>query len=134
VSGDPDEPREPRPPSEPRQPSAAGRPVFEPESRPPGRLERLAEVLPRAARQLGLDEELELATAMRAWQAVVSERVPAAARSCRLVSLSGGLATVEADEPIVAQELRLRTPELLAALRAAMAAPVRQLRVTPRHV
>jgi predicted nucleic acid-binding Zn ribbon protein len=91
-------------------------------------------VLPRTARELGLDEELELAVAMRAWQEVVLERVPAAAGASRLVSLSRGVATVEAGEAIVAQEIRLRAAELLAALRAAVPTPVRQLRVTLRHV
>jgi Protein of unknown function (DUF721). len=50
------------------------------------------------------------------------------------VALSQGVATVEADEPIVAQELRLRTLELVAALRSATGTPVRQVRVALRHV
>jgi predicted nucleic acid-binding Zn ribbon protein len=97
-------------------------------------LERLGDLLPDAARQLGLEDELELAAAMAAWQRIVTERIPAAAGACRIVSLSQGVATVEADEPIVAQELRLRTPELVAALRSASRTPMRQLRVTLRHV
>ena len=97
-------------------------------------LERLGDLLPEAARQLGLEDEFELASAMAAWERVVAERIPAAAGACRMVTLSQGVATVEADEPIVAQEIRLRAPELLLALRSATAAPVRQLRVTVRHV
>lgn len=104
------------------------------ERRSHGRMERLGELLPKAARELGLDDELELAAAMAAWQRLVADRVPAAAGSCRLVGLIQGAATVEADAPIVAQEIRLRTPELLAALRAAVSTPIRQLRVTLRHV
>jgi predicted nucleic acid-binding Zn ribbon protein len=97
-------------------------------------LERLGDLLPDAARHLGLEDQLELAAAMAAWQRIVAERIPAAAGACRIVALSQGVATVEADEPIVAQELRLRTPELVAALRSATRTPVRQLRVTSRHV
>lgn len=102
----------------------------------PGRrgMERLGDLLPEAARQLGLEDELELAAAMTAWQRIVAERVPPAVGACRIVSLSQGVVTVEVDEPIVAQELRLRNPELLAALRSAVRSPVRQLRIAVRHV
>ena len=101
--------------------------------RPRG-MERLADLLPGAAREFGLEEQLEQARLASAWLSTVAERVPAAAGSCRLVDLNQGIATIEADEPIVAQEIRLRTPELLAALRATARTPVRQLRVTTRHV
>jgi predicted nucleic acid-binding Zn ribbon protein len=96
--------------------------------------QRLGDLLPDAARKLGLEEELELAAAMTAWKRIVAERIPAAVGSCRIVALAQGVATVEADEPIVAQELRLRSPELLTALRSAVRSPVRQLRVTASHV
>ena len=97
-------------------------------------MERLADLLPGAAREFGLEEQLEQARLASAWLSTVAERVPAAAGSCRLIDLNQGIATIEADEPIVAQEIRLRTPELLAALRATARTPVRQLRVTTRHV
>jgi len=97
-------------------------------------LERLGDLLPDAARRLGLEDQFELAAAMSAWEKVIAERVPAASGSCRLVAFQQGVASVEADEPIVAQELRLRAPELLTALRATMTAPLRQLRVSVRHV
>jgi hypothetical protein len=97
-------------------------------------MEKLGELLPKTARRLGLDESMELATAMTAWQRIVDERVPAASGACRLLSLGQGLVIVEADAPIVAQEIRLRSPELLAALRSAVQIPIRQLRVTVRHV
>jgi len=71
-------------------------------------MERLGDLLPDAARQLGLEDELELAAAMTAWQRIVAERVPPAVGACRVVALSQGVVQVEADEPIVAQELRLR--------------------------
>jgi predicted nucleic acid-binding Zn ribbon protein len=114
-----------------RPPADRARPSRE---RRGGRMERLGELLPRTARDLGLDEQLDLATAMAAWQGVVSDRLPAATGACRLVGLTQGVATVEADAPIVAQEIRLRAPQLLAALRAAVSTPIRQLRVVMRHV
>jgi predicted nucleic acid-binding Zn ribbon protein len=97
-------------------------------------LQKLGDLLPDAAREFGLEEELELAGAISAWQRLVAERIPAAAGSCRLVGFAQGVATVETDKPIVAQELRLRAPELVVGLRSALHAPVRQLRITARHV
>ncbi len=97
-------------------------------------MERLADLLPETVRQFGLEDQLEQARAAAAWLRIVAEHVPAAAGSCRLTGLSQGVATIEADEPIVAQEIRLRSPELLRALRNATAAPVRQVRITTRHV
>jgi predicted nucleic acid-binding Zn ribbon protein len=97
-------------------------------------MERLGDLLSHTARQFGLEEQLEQARAASAWLDVVAERVPAAAGSCRLTELSHGVATIEADAPIVAQEIRLRSPELLAALRASTRAPILQLRITTRHV
>lgn len=97
-------------------------------------MERLADLLPHAARQYGLEDQLEQARAAAVWLDVVAGSLPAAAGACRLIELRQGVATIEADEPIVAQELRLRSLELLGALRAAVGAPVRQLRITTRHV
>jgi predicted nucleic acid-binding Zn ribbon protein len=97
-------------------------------------MERLGDLLPGTARRLGLEEELDLAAAMRAWDLIVSEHVPEASGSCRLTAFSQGVATVQADQPIVAQELRLRGTELTAALRSAVRSPVRELRVVVRHV
>lgn len=97
-------------------------------------MERLSDLLPRAAREFGLEDQLEQAQAAKAWDRIVAERVPAAAGACRLAGLSQGVATIEVDLPIVAQELRLRSPELLAALRRSVKTPIRQLHVTTRHV
>jgi hypothetical protein len=97
-------------------------------------MERIADLLPQTAREFGLEDQLEQARAAAAWSEIVAERVPAAVGACRLIGLSHGTATIEADEPIVAQEIRLRSPELLAALRSAARTPVRQLRVSARHV
>ena len=83
------------------------------------RPDRVGDLLPEAARRLGLEDQLALARAMATWDALVAERVPPAAGACRLVALEPGTLVVEADEPIVASELRLRATELLAAFAAA---------------
>jgi predicted nucleic acid-binding Zn ribbon protein len=101
---------------------------------PRRRMERLADLLPETARQFGLEDQLEQARAAAAWLRIVAERVPAAAGSCRLTELSQGIATIETDEPIVAQEIRLRSPELLRILRGEVGASLRQIRITTRHV
>lgn len=107
----------------------------DPEDPPRTRPERIGDLLPAAARRLGLQEELRLARAMATWQAVVGELVPAASGSSRLVRLERAVLVVEADHPIVAQELRLRAAELLAAFSAAPGGtPAGQLRVVVRHV
>ena len=82
-------------------------------------MERIGELLPAAARELGLEAELRLARAIATWDALVAERVPAATGACRLVAIETDALLVEADQPIVAQELRLRTGELLGAFRTA---------------
>jgi predicted nucleic acid-binding Zn ribbon protein len=97
-------------------------------------MESLADLLPGTAREFGLEDQLEQARAAAAWLAIVAERVPAATGACRLTDLRQGVATIQADEPIVAQEIRLRSPELLAALRKSVRTPLRQLRITTRHV
>ena len=79
---------------------------------------RLGDLMPDAARALGLDDELRLARAISTFDAIVAERVPAAAGACRVARLDGPTVEVEADAPIVAQELRLRRTELMAALAA----------------
>jgi hypothetical protein len=79
------------------------------------RPERLSELLPEAARRLGLEDELRLARAITTWDALIAERVPPAAAACRLVALERDSIIIEADEPIVAAELRMRATELLAA-------------------
>ena len=98
-------------------------------------MERVGDLIPAAARHLGLEEELRLARATATWQAIVGERVPAAAGAARLIRLEGSAMFVETDEPIVAQEIRLRSPELLAAFRAAPGgSPATELRIVVRRV
>lgn len=92
---------------------------------------RVGDLLPEAARRLGLEDQLRLARAIATWDALVAERVPPAAGACRLVAIQAETLVVEADEPIVASELRLRAMELLPAFAAAPGGtPVRLLRLT----
>jgi hypothetical protein len=98
-------------------------------------MQRVGDLIPSAARHLGLEDELRKARAMATWDAIVSERVPGATGACRLLRLEGPTLVVEADEAIVAQELTLRSQELLAAFRAAPGGvPTTDLRVVVRRV
>jgi predicted nucleic acid-binding Zn ribbon protein len=98
-------------------------------------MQRIGDLIPEAARRLGLEEELRLARAEATWAGIVAERVPAAAGHTRLVRLLRDAILVEADQPIVAQELRLRSSELLGAFRVAPGGvPASELRVTVRRV
>ena len=95
---------------------------------------RIGDLLPDAARGLGLEDELRLSRAMATFEAIVAERVPAAAGGCRVLRLDGFDLVVEADAPIVAQELRLRASELLAAFAASPAGTgARELRIHVRR-
>jgi predicted nucleic acid-binding Zn ribbon protein len=95
------------------------------------RPDRIGDLLPEAARALGLEDELRLARATATWDALVAERVPPAVGSCRLLRLEPDALIVAADEPIVAAELRMRALELLEAFAVAPGgARVRFLRIT----
>jgi hypothetical protein len=90
----------------------------------------VGDLLPEAARALGLEKELRLARAVTTWDALVAEHVPPAVGACRLVRLDEDAIVVLADEPIVAAELRMRATELLEAFaRAPGGARVRFLRL-----
>jgi predicted nucleic acid-binding Zn ribbon protein len=98
-------------------------------------MQRVGDLIPDAARRLGLEQELRLARAIATWSAIVAERVPAAAGSTRLLRIDGFALLVEADAPIVAQELRLRSAELLSAFRAAPGGVgATELRIAVRRV
>ena len=67
---------------------------------------------------------------MATFERLVAERVPAASGACRVTRIEGFAIVVEADAPIVAQELRLRATELMAAFAASPAGGgARELRV-----
>lgn len=95
---------------------------------------RLGDLIPDAARALGLEDELRRSKAMATFEAIVAERLPAVVGACRVTHLEGFALDVEADAPIVAQELRLHQAELLGAFAASPGGlGVRQLRVHVRR-
>lgn len=97
-------------------------------------MRRIGDLIPEAARALGLEDELRLSRAIATFEAIVAERVPAADGACRVVRIEGFALVVEADAPIVAQELRLRSTELLGAFSAAPGGlGVRELQVHVRR-
>ena len=76
----------------------------------------MGDLLPEAARALGLQEELSWVRAAAAWDSVVAEQVPGAAGGSRPVGVDAdGTLVVEVAAPIVGQEIRIRADELLEA-------------------
>lgn len=103
------------------------------ERRRRGPMSRIGDLVPDAAARLGLAEELRRARAAATFDAIVAERAPAAYGACRALRVDGGVLVVEADAPIVAQELRLHARQLEEAFRVAPAgAPISEIRVTVR--
>lgn len=97
-------------------------------------MSRIGDLVPGAARHLGLEGELRRARLLSTFDAIVAELVPAAHGACRALRVDGETLVVEADAPIVAQELLLHGGDLATAFRQAPAgASVRQLRVTVRR-
>lgn len=77
---------------------------------------RVGDLLPDAARELGLTEQLRWALAGAAWDAVVADQVPGAVGGSRPVRVEGqGTLVVEVVAPVIGQELRIRAEELLEA-------------------
>jgi Dna[CI] antecedent DciA-like protein len=97
-------------------------------------MSRIGELMPVAAARLGLEDELRRARLLATFDAVVAELAPAAHGACRALRVEGETLVVEADAPIVGQELLLHAESLASAFRTAPAGgPVRQLRVTIRR-
>ena len=124
--------REPRRPPDPPGPRGEPRrPLERDRMRPP---RRLGELLPGMATALGLEDEFRLARAMASWQRLIEERVPAAVGATEVLEIGHGTIVVGAREPIVAQEIRLRSAELLDAFRTAPGGlAVRELKVVVRR-
>ena len=78
-------------------------------------MRRVGDVLSEVAGTLGVDGELRLARQMSTWQRLVAELVPRAAGATSLLSVQPPTLVVSAATPMVAQELRLRQSDLLAA-------------------
>jgi hypothetical protein len=96
-------------------------------------MSRIGDLIPDAAAHLGLAEELRRGRALATFDAIVAELAPAAHGACRALRVDGPALLVEADAPIVAQELRLHAVELRDAFRLAPAgAAIEELRITIR--
>jgi hypothetical protein len=97
-------------------------------------MSRIGDLVPGTAERLGLADELRRARAVATFDHLVAELVPAAHGACRAVRIEGADLLVEADAPIVAQELRLHALDLRDAFRAAPAgAQIEELRITVRR-
>ena len=97
-------------------------------------MRRIGDLMPAAAAGLGLEGELRKARFVATFDAIVAELAPAAHGACRAVRLDGDTLVVEADAPIVGQELLLHGGELAQAFsRAPAGASVRQVRVAIRR-
>ena len=97
-------------------------------------MSRIGDLIPRAAARLGLEDELRRARFLSTFDAIVAERAPAAHGACRALRVEGETLVVEADAPIVGQELLLHGEALASAFRTAPGgAPVRQIRVVVRR-
>jgi hypothetical protein len=85
-------------------------------------MRRIGDMLPEAAAALGIEPALRRARAAAAWERTVGERVPAATGGSNLVEWREGvgLLVVGATQSIIAQELRMRSDELLEAFGRAM--------------
>lgn len=104
----------------------------EPRRRRP--MARIGELIPEAAARLGLGDELRRGRAVATFDAIVAELAPAAHGACRAIRVDGPRLLVEADAPIVAQELRLHALDLRDAFRAAPAgAPIEDIHITIRR-
>ncbi len=97
-------------------------------------MSRIGDLMPHAAARLGLEDELRRARFLATFDAIVAERAPAAHGACRALKVDGDTLVVEADAPIVGQELVLHGDDLATAFRTAPGgAPVRRLRVVVRR-
>ena len=97
-------------------------------------MSRIGDLIPQAAAGLGLEDELRRARFLSTFDAIVAERAPAAHGACRALRLEGETLVVEADAPIVGQELVLHSEALASAFRTAPGgAVVRQIRVVIRR-
>ena len=95
---------------------------------------RIGDLMPAAAAGLGLQDELRKARFVATFDAIVAELAPAAHGACRAIRVDGETLVVEADAPIVGQELHLHGTQLAEAFtRAPGGMPVRQVRVAIRR-
>ena len=78
-------------------------------------MRRVGDMLPKIAAEIGIESELRMARQMTAWERLVEEHLPAARGTSKLLAVQPPALVVSAVDNVVAQELRLRQAELLAA-------------------
>lgn len=78
-------------------------------------MRRVGDMLPGIAAEMGIESELRMARQMTAWERLVEEHLPAARGTSKLLAVQPPALVVSAVDNVVAQELRLRQSELLAA-------------------
>jgi hypothetical protein len=94
---------------------------------------RVGDMLPAVAAEMGIEGELRLARQMAAWERLVEELLPAARGASQLLDVQPPALVASAANNTIAQELRLRQSELLAAFaRLPDGAHVFELRVVVR--
>jgi predicted nucleic acid-binding Zn ribbon protein len=76
--------------------------------------ETLRDLVPRVLDDLGLDSPLRVMRVVECWEEAVGVEI---ARHCRPRSLREGTLDAEVDSSVWAQQLQLRAPEILAALK-----------------
>jgi len=97
-------------------------------------MSRIGDLMPQAAAHLGLADELRRARMIATFDTIVAELAPAAHGACRAIRVDGDTLVVQADAPIVAQELLLRADSLATAFRNAPAGvDVDRVHVTVRR-
>ena len=79
--------------------------------------ERLGALVPAVLRDLGFDESARALRIHERWSEAVGEEVAA---HCQPVALRSGVLETRVDSSVWCQELQLRTPALLDALRATL--------------
>ncbi len=77
----------------------------------------LASLLPRVLDDLGLQESLRIASIASRWEEAVGSEI---ARHCQPSALRGDVLEATVDSSVWSQQLQLRQPEILAALRRVM--------------
>ena len=83
-------------------------------ARPRGQPETLRSLLPRVLDDLGLEGAQRVLRVVDHWEDAVGSEI---ARHCRPTALRNGVLEASVDSSVWCQQLQLRTPEILAALR-----------------
>ncbi len=77
----------------------------------------LSALIPRVLGDLGMQESLRIASIASRWEEAVGSEI---ARHCQPSSLRGDVLAATVDSSVWSQQLQLRQPEILAALRRVM--------------